>query len=106
MVTGNCLASFTRMNDSSVESVRVAWSEPSPPPDATTNPLLFDHPRPVRIHAYPTTSINNRYTLHTYMVFFWKELCWWLCQNARKRIQEWCSIPLETMPRARVVAVA
>ncbi|CBN77922.1 Glycosyltransferase, family GT64 [Ectocarpus siliculosus] len=45
----------------SVESVRVAWSEPSPPPDATTSPLLFDHPRPVKIHAYPTTSINNRF---------------------------------------------
>ncbi|CAN0463423.1 unnamed protein product, partial [Ectocarpus sp. 8 AP-2014] len=45
----------------SVESVRVAWSEPSPPPDATTSPLLFDHPRPVRIHSYPTTSINNRF---------------------------------------------
>ncbi|CAM9358382.1 unnamed protein product, partial [Ectocarpus sp. 13 AM-2016] len=44
-----------------VESVRVAWSEPSPPPDTTTSPLLFDHPRPVRIHAYPTTSINNRF---------------------------------------------
>ncbi|CAM9836321.1 unnamed protein product [Ectocarpus fasciculatus] len=45
----------------SVESVRVAWSEPTRPPDATTSPLLFDHPRPVRIHAYPTTSINNRF---------------------------------------------
>lgn len=43
-----------------VESVRVVWSEPSPPPDVTTNPELFDHPRPVRIQRYPTTSINNR----------------------------------------------
>ena len=39
----------------------MAWSETSAPPDAATNPQLFDHPRPVRIHAYPTTSINNRY---------------------------------------------
>lgn len=62
LLTGNRPTSFTPTNDSSVESVRVAWSEPSPPPDATTSPLLFDHPRSVRIHAYPTTSINNRYT--------------------------------------------
>ena len=50
-----------------VESVRVVWSEPSPPPDVTTNPELFDHPRPVRIQRHPTTSINNRLV----RVVFW-----------------------------------
>ena len=51
-----------------VDSVRVVWSEPSPPPDATTSPELFDHPRPVRIQRHPTTSINNRLGR---VVFWW-----------------------------------
>ena len=45
----------------SVESVRVVWSEQSPPPDPVTSPALFDHPKPVRIQRNPTTSINNRF---------------------------------------------
>eukprot|EP00904_Undaria_pinnatifida_P003716 jgi/Undpi1/13345/HiC_scaffold_8.g03004.m1 len=44
-----------------VESVRVVWSEQSPPPDPVTSPALFDHPKPVRIQRNPTTSINNRF---------------------------------------------
>lgn len=47
----------------SVDSVRVVWSERSPPPRSQSSPQLFDHRSPVSFHAYPTTSINNRLVL-------------------------------------------
>lgn len=52
----------------SVDSVRVVWSERSPPPRSQSSPKLFAHRRPVSIHAYPTTSINNRFVLSNHII--------------------------------------
>eukprot|EP00903_Cladosiphon_okamuranus_P008537 g8196.t1 len=80
-----------------VESVRVAWSEASTPPNAATNPHLFDHPRPVRIHAYPTTSINNRFIppshLLTEAVFVVDDDISVPCGHLRAAFQTWQQHP-------------
>eukprot|EP00752_Nemacystus_decipiens_P006665 g5992.t1 len=76
-----------------VESVRVVWSEPSAPPNAVTNPQLFDHPRPVRVHPYPTTSINNRFippsNLLTEAVFVVDDDIFVPCGHLRSAFQTW-----------------
>ncbi|CAM9291604.1 unnamed protein product [Choristocarpus tenellus] len=44
-----------------VDSVRVVWSEQTPPPDPRSAPHLFNHRRPVLFHTHGNTSLNNRF---------------------------------------------
>lgn len=76
-----------------IDSIRVVWSEQSPPPNSATDPQYFGYPTPVQFQSHQTTSLNNRFIpppdLATNAVFVVDDDIAVPCEHLRAAFQTW-----------------